>query len=197
MYFELIIVLLKITFANLIYLKNKRRINNYYSEIKLVIEISDYISPGHVKEAYILNDRFSPEPFEVKVNGNTKPNCKKTCYFQKGINYVTLKFEDHIKTCESMFSDVEGIIEVDLSEFDASRVVNMSYMFADCSDLKKINFGNVNISSVENMKGLFYGCSSLTSIDLSNIDTSNIKALDGMFFECSSIEKIDFGNINI
>ena len=41
LYFGLIIVLLKISFVDLISLKTKRKLNNYYSEIKLVIQVSE------------------------------------------------------------------------------------------------------------------------------------------------------------
>ena len=38
-----------------------------------------------------------------------------------------------------MFNGLTNIIEVDLSKFDASLVINMYTMFCDCSSLKSIN----------------------------------------------------------
>ena len=121
---------------------------------------------------------------------------KKTCFLQEGKNHITLIFKDQIKTCNSMFFGVDDIIEVDLTEFDASRVFSMSYMFANCDKLKKINFGNINTSSVEKMEGLFSGCSSLTSIDLSNFDTSNVETMKSMFSFCSNLKYLDLSNFN-
>ena len=63
-----------------------------------------------------------------------------------------------------MFERVTSIIEVDLSNFDASKVKSMAYMFFICSNLEKINLGNIDTSSVENMRTLFSCCYSLSSI---------------------------------
>ena len=194
LYFELIIVLLKITFVDLISLKNKRKLNNYYSEIKLVIQVSEQGFGSH--NIKILNDRFNTVPDEVLVNGDIRKDCNKTCGLKNGKYNVTLRFENQINSCYYMFDSLDNIIEIDLSNFDASKVNDMDSMFANCINLEKINFGNINTSSVENMNSLFYGSSSLTSIDLSNLDTSNVKIMRNMFCGCSNLKKINFGNIN-
>ena len=46
---------------------------------------------------------------------------------------------------------MNAIIEIDLSNLDTSKVINMESMFYGCSNLKKINFGNINTTSVTNM----------------------------------------------
>ena len=48
-----------------------------------------------------------------------------------------------------MFERLTNIIEIDLSNFDASNVRTMQYMFYGCSNLEKIEFGNINTSSLE------------------------------------------------
>ena len=50
-----------------------------------------------------------------------------------------------------MFYFVENIIEIDLSNFDASNVKTMQYMFFGCSNLEKIEFGNINTPSLEDI----------------------------------------------
>ena len=194
LYFELIIVLLKISFVDLISLKNKRKLNNYYSEIKLVIQVSEQGYGSH--NINILNDGFNTVPNEVLVNGEIRKDCNKKCELKNGKYNITLRFENQTNSCYYMFDRVNNIIEIDLSNFDASKVNDMNSMFANCKKLEKINFGNINTSSVENMRSLFYGSSNLTSIDLSNLDTSNVKIMRTMFCGCSNLEKINFGNIN-
>jgi len=195
LFFELIIVLLKITLIESVTLKNTRKLNNNYSVIKLVIQVPEgiYSRNYNIK---ILNDQFSPLPSQVLVNGEIRNDCNKTCELTNGKYNITLRFENQINSCYEMFYNLNNIIEVDLSDFDASKVNDMFSMFADCKNLEKINFGNINTSSVENMQSLFYGCENLISIDLSNLNTSNVKTMRTMFCGCSSLKKINFGNIN-
>ena len=194
LFFEFIIVLLKIDLVSLLIVKNTRKLNTYNSEIKLVIKRR--FGSSNIK---ILNNEFNPEPSEVIINEVKRNDCKKSCYLDSEyeINYVTLIFKEEIETCRSMFEGVYNIIEVDLSKFNASGVINMSYMFKNCYYyLTTIKFGNINISLVENMEGLFYGCKYLKNIDLTNLDTSHVKTMKGMFYECLRLETINFGNIN-
>ena len=136
--------LLKILLFDLISIKNARNLKNYISEIHLVIK-----GKGTKN---ILSNEFKTNPSEVIVNGISKGNtCQKTCYFDEDINNVTIKFEEQIKSCKKMFYNLQNIIEIDLSNFDASKVNDMGEMFNLCKNLEKINFGNINTSSVENM----------------------------------------------
>ena len=193
LFFEFIIVLLKIDLVNLQILNNTRKLNNYDSKIKLVI--ANTIGSSYIK---ILNYKFNPEPSQVIINEVTRNDCKKSCNLnlEYNRNNAALIFENQIETCRSMFEGAYNIIEADLSEFNASGVINMSYMFKDCFNLRTIKFGNINISLVENMEGLFYGCEYLKIIDLTNLDISHVKTMKRMFYGCLRLEKINFGNIN-
>jgi len=182
-------LLLTILLVNLISIKNARNLNNYISEIHLVIK-------GNGTQN-ILSNYFYIIPSEVIVNGISKGNtCKKTCDLDEDINNVTIKFDKKIESCYLMFNGLQNMIEIDLSNFDASKVNNMYWMFSHSKNLEKVNFGNINTSSVENMHGLFYFCEKLISIDLSNFDTSIVNDMGWMFAYCINLEKINFGNIN-
>ena len=117
----------------------------YFSkfEIKLIIE-----GTGNKN---IINNNFYLDPSEVLIEGEPKPSCKKICNFQNNINQVTIKFDRLIESCENMFDGLTSIKEIDLSNLDTSKVINMSSMFNECTNLEKITFGNINTSSVENM----------------------------------------------
>ena len=211
---NLISILFKIAFINLVNLENLNVLNNYNSEIHLIIK--------GIGNQNILNNKFNPEPSEVIVNGYQNNSCKKTCYFFDGLNNITLRFDNQINSFKEMFKDLGNILEIDLSNFDASQVTSMSEMFRgcsnltsiilpnsntnylnettkmfyNCSNLEKINFGNINTSSVEDMKFLFSHCSKIKTIDLSKFDTSKVKKMSFMFFYCTNLEKINFGNID-
>ena len=77
------------------------------------------------------------------------------------INKVTLIWNQKINTCENLFKSSTGIIEMDLSNFDASIVTSMKSMLENCKQLEYINFGYINTSSVLDMSNLFNNCSSL------------------------------------
>ena len=96
--FYLIIILL-ISFIKLI--------NN--SEINMIIQGNG--------ELNIMNNQFYLAPSDVIVNGISKPECKKSCQFINGLNNVTIKFDTKIESCESMFSGIASVIEIDLSKF--------------------------------------------------------------------------------
>ena len=87
--------------------------------------------------------------------------------------------------CSSLES-IEG-----LSNFDTSKVTDMSYMFRGCGRLTSIDVSGLNTSNVTNMQYMFSGCSALTSIDVSSFNTSNVINMNGMFDGCSSLEGIE------
>jgi hypothetical protein len=152
------------------------------SEIKLIVQ-----GEG---ELNILNNSFYLDPSDVIVNGESKPNCKKSCEFINGLNNVTIKFDNQIESCEYMFDGIVSIIEVDLSNFDASKVISMHRMFSDCINLKKITFGSINTSLVQNMEELFNMCTNLTTIDRLDFDTLSVKTMKRMLSLCLAIAPI-------
>ena len=91
------------------------------------------------------------EPSEVLVNGVKDDSCSKTCNLEGDKNKITLKFDTQIESCYAMFYELDIITEIDLSNFDASKVRTMQWMFDGCTNLKKIEFGNINTSSLENI----------------------------------------------
>ena len=116
------------------------------SEIHLVIQGSG--------EQQLLEDYYFTNfirPSEVLVNGVKNDSCSKTCNLVGDRNNITLKFDTQIESCNYMFSRLTNIIEIDLSNFDASKVKNMGWMFDGCSNLEKIEFGNINTSSLKNI----------------------------------------------
>ena len=143
------------------------------------------------QELNILNNEFYLEPSEVIVNGESRPECKKSCNFSNDSNNVTIKFDSQIESCENMFYGIKSIIEIDLSKFDASNVKNMTRMFCECTNLRKITLGNINTSLVQSMEDLFYQCKSLITIDRLDFDTSSVATMRQMFSHCESLLSIN------
>ena len=144
----------------------------------------------------ILNETFYLDPIDVYVNIFHQPSCKKTCEMTVDRNNIILVFEDGINSTENMFYNLNNLIEVDLSRFDASKVTNMNSMFRNCTKLEKITLGEINTSAVVDMSYLFNHCPKLTSIDLSHFDTSSVIKMNYIFSECDSLTSMDLSHFN-
>ena len=73
-----------------------------------------------------------------------------------------------------MFYDCKSLTNINLSNFNTQKVINMEYLFNGCSSLTNINLSNFNNQNLTNMGFMFSGCSSLTK---NNIITNEIKIL--------------------
>ena len=158
-------------------------------EISLVLE-----GTGELQN--FINEGFNLFTCEVTINNERKSDNIKSYEFENGLNNVTIKFNEKIEFCQSMFEGISNIIEIDLSKFDASEVINMTSMFKDCINLEKITFGNINTSQVQSMDYLFYSCIKLSSIDLSHFDTSSVRTMEFMFAYCESLSSLDLSSFN-
>ena len=120
-------------------------------------------------------------PNEIYINGDKQDIVKKSYNFNETDNFVELKWKIVINNSNYMFEKCSDITEIDLSDFDSSRVTNMGYMFYGCSSLSSLNLTNFDTSSVVTMYWMFYGCSSLFSLNLSNFNTSKVTNMGSMF----------------
>ena len=89
-----------------------------------------------------------------------------------------------------------NIRDIDLSNFDTSRVTDMNYMFWNMHSLTSLNLSNFNTSKVTNMSSMFYNMRNLTSLDLSNFDTSKVTNMKAMFHNSWSLTSLNLSNFN-
>ena len=78
--------------------------------------------------------------------------------------------------------DNHDLLEIDLFNFDTSKVTDMSRMFYDLRNITSLNLSNFDTSKVTTMNRMFSGMSNLTSLDLSNFDTSKVTTMGSMFY---------------
>ena len=90
-----------------------------------------------------------------------------------------------------IFRSCYSLTSLYLSNFDTSKVTNMSYMFIECSSLTSLDVSNFNTSNVTSMSYMFYNCRVLTSLDVSNFNTSNVTSMSYMFYNCYNINSIN------
>ena len=91
---------------------------------------------------------------------------------------------------------IKNILELELSNFDTSKVTNMYAMFRGVSNLTTLNLSNFNTSQVTNMNSMFNGMSNVTNLNLSNFDTSKVTGMNSMFFGMSSLTTLDLSNFD-
>ena len=115
----------------------------------------------------------------------------KTAYYYAETEKVYLN-ED----MNSMFRNMSSLISLNLSNFDTSKVTNMSYMFFNTPSLTLLNLSNFNTSRVTDMGFMFYGMSSLTSLNLSNFNTGNVTDMSFMFAQTHKLKTLNLGHLN-
>ena len=184
----IIIFLLKLISINTILDNKTRNLINFDSEIRLVVQ-------GSGKQYFLSANYGGIQPFQIILNGEEE--IENPSDLGEDRNNITLKFNEKIKDCEGMFSYLDNILEIDLSNFDMSMVTNMISMFDSCPNLEYVNLTNLTTSSVSNLDYLFYECSNLKSIDLSNLDFSKVIRMPSIFYRCTNLVKVNLTNLKI
>ena len=89
---------------------------------------------------------------------------------------------------------IKNILELDLSNFDTSKVANMSHMFNGMRNLTTLNLSNFNTSKTTDMRSMFNGMTNLASLDISSFNTKNVENMSGMFSLLRKIEHLDLSH---
>ena len=90
----------------------------------------------------------------------------------------------------------KDIKDLDLSNFDTSKVMTMNEMFANMYNLTSLNLSNFDTSKVTDMYGMFYNMYNLTSLDLSNFDTSKVTDMGVMFTGMLILTSLNLSNFD-
>ena len=91
---------------------------------------------------------------------------------------------------------IKNILELDLSNFDTSKVANMSHMFNGMRNLTTLNLSNFNTSNVTDMGGMFFSMTNLTTLNLSNFDTSKTTDMRSMFNGMTNLASLNISSFN-
>jgi surface protein len=93
-----------------------------------------------------------------------------------------------------MFNRCRSVLELNVKNFNTSKVTNMSSMFYECQVVKKLNVEKWNTSNVTDMSGMFGWCYQLTNLDVSGFETDNVTNMSGMFNTCNSLKNLNMSN---
>lgn len=98
---------------------------------------------------------------------------------------------------KNLFASMGSLKTVDTSNFDVSRVTNMTSMFDYCSSLQTVDTSDWDTSNVTAMEYAFYGCQSLTALDVSGWDMSNVTTMNQTFFNCKKLGTLDVSDWDV
>lgn len=104
------------------------------------------------------------------------------------------------KDSSHMFRKFTQTIDIDLSKFDFSEVIDTSRFFVDMRSLESLDLGNINTQNVTNMDHMFSGLLKLSSLDLSSLNTKNVTNMRWMFsgdekLQSLNLQNFDTGNV--
>ena len=77
-----------------------------------------------------------------------------------------------------MFDNCQYLTNLDLSNFDTSKVTCMEWMFGNCLSLTTLDVSSFNTSKVTTMRFMFSSCSNLT-LDCSHWNVDKVTVYDG------------------
>lgn len=102
--------------------------------------------------------------------------------------------------CSNLFNGLSKLgndgSALDLSEFDFSRVSDVSFMFNNCSNLTQIIFPHSENGTVSSCKSMFQNCQKLQSADLSWMSGSKVIDLSYMFKNCTSLTNVQLPQLD-
>lgn len=162
------------------YTKEKHRIKRKEMKNQIVITCSE--------DGAILELKYDESVLELGYDSSL-------IYLTKGENVLSvtkipeLAYGFIIKGCG------QYIESIDLSDYDTSKIWDMSQMFARCSNLKSLDI-NMDTSNVTNMFGMFSHCDSLEEINFLKFDTSKVNNMGDMFSGCRRLKHLDVSLFN-
>lgn len=119
-------------------------------------------------------------------------NCKKLrwCYVAGN-----LKVTNRIKSIDALFSGCISLKAIKgLTTWDITGLERLSSLFFNCKSLEEINISNWNTSKITDMENTFGLCSNLKKIH-GVIDLSSIENYDSMFASCNNLTDVKLKNV--
>ena len=150
------------------------------------------VAPAVSMSTVNIDDEYSD--YEIKL---WLDPADKTAYYYVETEKVYLNAD----SSEMFFSKygeqkIKNILDLDLSNFDTSKVTDISAMFYDLSNLTTLNLSNFDTSQVTNMQDMFYGMRNLTTIDLSSFDTSKVTRMRAMFYGMRNLTTLNLSSFD-
>ena len=98
-----------------------------------------------------------------------------------------------------MFVGCDKIIELEMNNFSAHNLSNVSDMFGynRLTNIKSISINNWNIPSVTNLYRMFFDKSKLTVLNMEGFNAPSATDISYMFSKCVLLESIDLKDFDL
>ena len=103
----------------------------------------------------ILSQEFFSKYRPSTININDSPQDIKITHTLNSESTIIITWDIKITSTKEMFSNCRQIVEIDLSNFDTSEVIDMNSMFFQCRGLILLNLSNFDTSKVTDMGYMF------------------------------------------
>jgi surface protein len=84
--------------------------------------------------------------------------------------------------------------ELDISNFNISKIASMTYVFSNCTELKSLNLSGLDTHHITSINNICSSCYKLKTI-LGKIDLYSVTSLQAPFSSCTALEDITLTNI--
>ena len=171
------------------------------NDIEIISKYNDeiFLFENEILFAYNIMNKFfalklikdyNKNEFIEKIELFFDPN--KDGFPEDGLYYIKIKVNKNIDDVSQLILKKEDLVKIDLSHFNADKIINMDLMFYHCSKLKEIiGLNNLITDNVISMNSMFFHCISLTSLDLSNFKTDKVHSMQSMFAYCTNLVSLD------
>lgn len=95
----------------------------------------------------------------------------------------------------NMFQNTHALKKLDFHNFNTQTVTHMQYMFYN-SGVPNLDLSNFDTSKVKDMKSMFGGLRNIEELNLSNFNTSNVENMSNMFGNTQKLRILDISNFN-
>ena len=111
-----------------------------------------------------------------------------------GEHSIVVEWDNPIEDCSNMFEGINSLIEINLTEFDSSKIKYMGFMFKDCKSLKKVILPSIsNENQLEHLENMFENCYSLETVIFNgDFKTNSVSSMAWMFKNCYNLYSIIF-----
>jgi len=144
----------------------------------------------------ILNKSFRPLPNKILVNGKEIDKVDYQINLTEENSLIELFWNETITNCHEMFAEMSNISEINFTDFDTSKVKDMSNMFMNCKSLEELDLSSFDTSNVIDMSKMFFKCTNLKNLHINNFKTEKVTNMERMFEYCMNLEYLDIHNFD-
>ena len=130
----------------------------------------------------------------IRINDELIPFSYKYKFPSIGNYTIKYSFPHSLEKACYLFCGCNTLKKADLSNFDTSKLKNISNMFDFCSNLETLIFFNSPIEKVTDMDEFLIGCFELKSVSFSNFGKEISVSMDKIFMWCEKLENVDLSN---